>query len=327
MKASLRFFGALISTAAFLLISLSLSGCGEDKVTNSNGDDGPKDYGLVRVDQAVGYYMGWDGIQDNEVPVHTVSVDEIYIGKYEVTYSLWDEVKSWATSNGYTFANPGQAGGCIEQPCANSWDHPVTKISWRDCIAWCNAYSEKEGLDPIYYTSAEKTEVYRNAVMGGDIGNDFVDWTGDGFRLPTEAEWEHAARYIDFNSISSGAHHSGYNIDPDIEDCAWYEDNATSGTRAVGQLQENSLGAYDMSGNVWEWCWDKFGPYPETFQDNPHGPEVNVSDPNIYRVHRGGGWYNSESYCRTATRDFGGRNSTSTEIYTGFRIVRANVAD
>ena len=287
---------------------------------------GPDEYDLWPVPATIGYPMGWDGIVANEAPVHTVSLDEFRIGKYEVTYALWAEVRTWAESNGYTFSNPGRQGGCSPEPCSTTNQHPVTYINWRDCIAWCNAYSEKEGLTPVYYTSSSKTEYYRNSLTGGDIGNDFVGWAGDGFRLPTEAEWEYAARYIDVIHVTSGAEHSGCNLDPDVEDCAWYEDNAGSSTHPVGQLHENSLGAYDMSGNVWEWCWDKFGSYPSTFQDNPLGPDVNVSEPNIYRVHRGGGWYNSAAYCRSATRDFSGRNSASVEIYTGFRVARSGHA-
>lgn len=287
---------------------------------------GPDEYDLCPVPATIGYSMGWDGIQANETPVHTVALNAFRIGKYEVTYALWTEVKAWAESHGFTFSNTGQQGGCYPGPCSTTDQHPVTNISWRDCIVWCNAYSAKEGLTAVYYTSSEKTVVYWNSLTGGDIGNDFVDWDGDGFRLPTEAEWEYAARYMDFIHVTSGAEHSGYNLDFQVGDCAWYEDNTGSSTHPVGQLQENSLGAYDMSGNVWEWCWDKFGSYPSDFQDNPKGPNVNVSDPNIYRVHRGGGWSSSAAYCRSATRDFSGRNSTSVEIYTGFRIARGNVA-
>jgi formylglycine-generating enzyme required for sulfatase activity len=288
---------------------------------------GPGEYDLLRVPVGIGYSMGWEGIAANEAPVHTVSLDEFRIGKYEVTYALWTEVRTWAESNGYTFANAGQQGGCTGGPCSNTDQHPVTYINWRDCIAWCNAYSEKEALTPVYFTSSSKTVIYRNSSTGRDIGNDFVDWAGDGFRLPTEAEWEYAARYIDIIHFSSGAEHSGYNLDPDIGDCAWYEDNTGTSTHPVGQLQANSLGAYDMSGQVWEWCWDQFGAYPSSLQDNPRGPDVDVSEPYIYRVHRGGGWYNSPAYCRSASRDFSGRGSASEEIYTGFRVARSGSAN
>jgi len=310
--------------AMVMLVSISFFNCGEDDPTKPDGNDNPQDdYDLLTVPETIGYLMGWEGIAANEEPVHTVSLNAFEISKYEVTYALWIEVKTWAESNGYGFSNSGQQGGCSTEPCGATNQHPVTNISWRDCIAWCNAYSEKESLTPVYYTTSEKTDIYRNSSTGGDIGNDFVDWDGDGFRLPTEAEWEHAARFIDVIHFTTGAEHSGYNLDPDIYGCAWYENNAGSGTQPVGQLQENNLGAYDMSGNVWEWCWDKYGIYPSGFQDNPLGPDVNVSDPNIYRVHRGGSWSSSAAYCRSAVRDFSGRNSASQESYTGFRVARS----
>ncbi|MCD6378951.1 SUMF1/EgtB/PvdO family nonheme iron enzyme, partial [bacterium] len=228
---------------------------------------------LITVPATDGYPMGWIGLESDEEPIHTVSLDEFQIGKYEVTYNLWVDVKAWAESNGYEFANVGQRGGCFNPPCGTTDQHPATSVGWRDCIAWCNAYSEKVGLTPAYYKTSAKAEYYRNSWTDGDIGNDCVDWTADGFRLPTEAQWEYAARYIDGINVSSGDRHSGNNLHSYVGNCAWFEDNSGSTTHPAGMLRANSLGANDMSGNVWEWCWDWYGSYPDTSCDNPLGPD------------------------------------------------------
>ena len=267
---------------------------------------------LITVPATSGYYMGYLGIA---FPVHEVSLYKFQIGKYEVTYALWTEVKTWAESNGYTFASVGAQGSVG----STTDQHPVTEINWRDCIAWCNAYSEYKNLDPAYYKTSAKTAIYSNSSTDGDISNDCVDWPANGFRLPTEAEWEYAARYIDGTSVSPGDQHSGYNLYPDIGDCAWYNSNSGLSTHPVGQLQANSLGARDMSGNVNEWCWDWYDNYPNTPQVNPLG-----SISGTYRVIRGNSWGGNAAGCRTAIRN----ESDHTGVYpdVGFRVCRGSSA-
>lgn len=115
--------------------------------------------------------------------------------------------------------------------------------------------------------------------------------TGQRFRLPTEAEWEYAARG---GNMSRGWKYAGSN---EIDDVAWYQDNAAGGTHVVATLQCNELGLFDMSGNVWEWCQDVYGPYPTSPQVNPTGPAAGT-----YRVYRGGGWNSSPRSCRVSYR-------------------------
>ena len=244
---------------------------------------------MVPVPGTYGYPMGGTNY-------HLVSLTSFVISKFEVTYELWSEVKNWGDLNGYVFTNSGTMGS---GGSSMNVLHPVTEVSWYDCIAWCNAYSEKEGLEPVYYTSPTQTVVYRNSSTGGNINNYCVKWSAYGYRLPTEAEWEYAARYINESSFSSGGEHSGYNLHPDANDCAWFGFNSGGQTHEVGELNPNSLGIYDMSGNVWEWCWDWYGSYPEVLQYNPLGPSSGDR-----RVMRGAGWitYLTWESCCTVCR-------------------------
>jgi len=255
----------------------------------------PYEYNMVTVPATSGYPMGWEGVEENEQPIHTVVLPEFQIGRYEVTYALWSDVKNWAETNGYIFANGGRQGS--DENISNRL-HPVTYISWKDCIVWCNAFSEKEGLRPFYYKDCfQKVEPYRDSTEDMHISNVCVLWSAKGFRLPTEAEWEYAARYVNGLNVSSGAEHSGYPLSENIEDCAWYNQNAGNQTHPVGQLQSNILGIYDMSGNVWEWVWDRYAGFPDSIQVNPRGPET-----GDYRILRGGSWYYNSWDCRTANR-------------------------
>lgn len=282
------------------------------------------DKDMVSVPAITGFSMGFDLVAE---PVHTVaSISAFRMRKYEVTYAEWTTVKTWAGSNGYTFVNAGFKGSDVGGT-VDSDQEPVTTISWRDSIAWCNALSEKEGLNPVYYNSGQAhitANLYRNSSTGGDIANTDVEWSANGYRLFTEAEWEYAATEL---GTRTGNNYSGADYDtdtinwPNAKSVAWFFENSSSSTHVVGTKTANSLGIYDMSGNVWELCWDWFNSYstssPYTDADTRGPPSGTV------RVHRGGPWPGASGLLRTSLRyywDFGVPWLTSVTL--GFRLVR-----
>jgi formylglycine-generating enzyme required for sulfatase activity len=265
------------------------------------------------------FTMGHNSIANANV-THQVNLSSYKMSKFEITYELWYEVKNWGEAHGYTFANIGRAGDDgISGALGADKMEPVTEITWFDCVAWCNALSEMAGLNPSYYNHGSShvyPDVYRNSGNSTHLQNSDVKWDADGFRLATEAQWEFAARS---RGAAPGDQHAGYNVDTNIANCSWYKDGTTSHTHPVGQKTANSLGIHDMSGNVWEWCWDWFDTYtntsPYTDKDSK-GPETSPMD---RRVRRGGSYSNEAEYSQTSLRDASNPNNSG--ISQGFRVV------
>ena len=236
--------------------------------------------GFVRVEGGtflMGSPAGTPDSFDNERPVRSVTVSGFWMCRHPVTQKEWAEVMG---------SNPSRFKGD---------ERPVESVSWHDAVEYANKRSQREGLAPAYAGSDRNVVWNRGA---------------DGYRLPTEAEWEYAVR---------GGHGSpgnyAYSGSNNIDEVAWYTHNSVGSTRPVCQKKPNVLGLYDMSGNVREWCWDWRGSYPSVAQTDPAGAFSGSS-----RALRGGGWDSSAAGVRCACR---GRNEPSTRFGSiGFRLVR-----
>lgn len=262
------------------------------------------DQGFISVEGGH-FQMGSDDGYPIEQPVHTVTVGGFSLAKYEVTVSMFRE---FVEDTGYqTSAEKGDggwilAGAAWEQRADANWrnpyfpqtdSHPVTMVSWYDAVEYCNWRSEQEGRTPVYTISEEDVSWDRSA---------------DGYRLPTEAEWEFAAR----GGNSSREYQYSGSSDPD--DSAWYKNNSGGETHPVGSQQANELGLHDMSGNVWEWCWDWMADYQSDDQSDPIGPPSGAA-----RVMRGGSWTSLATYLRSGYRT--GYFPGNSHAYNGFRVV------
>ncbi len=242
-----------------------------------------------------------------ELPLHTVTVDSFLISKCEVTQYDYLQVMEH---------NPAQYGSTGVGP-----EYPVYYVSWYATLKYCNLRSMQEGLTPVYTINGSTDPAHWGPVPDNTTFEWNIvqcNWSADGYRLPTEAEWEYAARGATNNPDYL---YSGSDI---LSDVAWHLGiNDPYGAKPVGTKMPNALGIYDMSGNVYEMCWDWYDPdyYTESPVDNPKGP-TNWSA-GYYKVLRGGQWSNSPFYCRVSMRNYDFYGPSYTTAITGFRVCRS----
>jgi formylglycine-generating enzyme required for sulfatase activity len=244
-------------------------------------------------------------VDNTEKPVHTVTLTGFYMGKYEVTQGLYYSVMG-------------------TNPSSRKWGiYPVNQVSWYDAIVFCNKLSIAKGLSPAYSIAGNTNPAaWGNVPSDGDYEEKWdkvmIVSGSNGYRLPTEAQWEYAAK--GGNGSPENYTYAGSNTADDVVSPSWT-------LNVGGSKLPNGLGLYDMSGNVAEWCWDRPNLYPSTAQTDPTGatgkiPTGGAGTPVFYdwRIIRGGGYQQDYYHKRSACREWA--YPSTRYNYSGFRVVR-----
>ena len=263
----------IISFCLFIAL-LAIASCATSGKSAGKGEPPPP--GFVHIEGG-SFQMGSNDGNDDEKPVRTVTLKGFSMSRYPVTQKEWKSVMG---------NNPSSFKGD---------NRPVENVSWFDAIEYCNELSRREGLTPAYTRNGKNVIWNREA---------------NGYRLPTEAEWEYAAK--GGNGSPGDFTYSGSN---NVDEVGWYTSNSGYSSQDVGTKKPNALGLYDMSGNVWEWCWDWSEKYPNMAQTDPTGPNTGFD-----RVVRGGSWRNEVQILRSSFRY--DDDPSHRLIHFGFRVVR-----
>ena len=297
---------------AFLIVANLLLGVIGCKDTSGPDNGGNQEERFVLIPAGT-FQMGSNEGWNENKPVHEVTITKpFYTGKYEVTQAEYEKYCSYGSSSPSSSYGDGD-------------NYPAYYVSWYDALVYCNKRSIAEGLTPCYSISAStdpddwgEVPYYYEDPSRTTWDAATCDFKANGYRLPTEAEWEYAARAGD-NTVDSLTY-SGTSDLNELEEYAWYYSNSNDAIHEVGTKLPNAYGLYDMSGNVKEWCWNWLtSEYDENTEggNNPTG-----SSAGSVRVCRGGSWDGRSGPCDVSSRDAYGPSSLYYGL--GFRVVRAS---
>jgi len=309
-----KIFKVLGIIAIVAVIGFSFFACGDDSGGGGNGNNNnngnpitsPKGIEMVSIPAGT-FTMGSPATEanrfDREGPQHSVTLSSFKMGKYQVTQEQYKAVMG---------SNPSNFKSAVTGESGTPGKRPVESVSWYDALVFCNKLSIAEGLNPVYSISGKTNPSEWGSVptSSNETWNAAVmDKSKNGYRLPTEAEWEYACR-----AGTTTAYNTGDTIN---DNTGWYKSNSGKETHQVGLKPANAWGLYDMHGNLFEWCWDW---YNSSYYSSSPANDPTGADSGSDRVLRGGSWYVSAESTRSAFRSYQLPYYRDGDF--GFRLVR-----